>query len=286
MNARRLLFATMVSAAFALANLAFAVPAGAQAALDCEAGTPEEWTVILSASSETTGTQFVCNYTVRNPEGGEGNPVIGGTAITIEYYCSASDAKERFDGVTQTKRPTKTQSIDGEMLTIEEGPKAANPDNPQKNGIFNTLLPGTYNLMEKEWRLLSSQVFATIVVNTNRGIVEEKKRFGVTKVEPYARTLANQNSSGAGCKIPPVGGAATAGARRSRPPVVMASSSGAGAVAVPTPRAQPCRRRAGRVTQCARASTRRPRSSGCCAKRRMISTHNSSAPTPSIARTW
>jgi phage shock protein A len=227
MNARRLLFATMVSAAFALANLAFAVPAGAQAALDCEAGTPEEWTVILSASSETTGTQFVCNYTVRNPEGGEGNPVIGGTAITIEYYCSASDAKERFDGVTQTKRPTKTQSIDGEMLTIEEGPKAANPDNPQKNGIFNTLLPGTYNLMEKEWRLLSSQVFATIVVNTNRGIVEEKKRFGVTKVEPYARTLANQNSSGAGCKIPPVGGAATAGARRSRPPVVILAGVGA-----------------------------------------------------------
>jgi hypothetical protein len=110
--------------------------------------------------------------------------------------------------VAGSTRRTETKRVDGELLIIEEGPAAKNPDNPQSSGINATLYDGQYNLFEKEWRLLNPQVFATIVVITNRGTVPEDKRFGVDDVEPMARTLANANTAGAGCPIASVGGAA------------------------------------------------------------------------------
>ena len=180
--------------------------ARAQAAINCTAGAPAEWAFLAKASSSSVGAQIVCNYSVTGTVNGKRGELIGGTAITIEYFCSASDASQRFDGVTKSSRKTETNRVDGQLLVIEEGPSAKNPDNPQSDGISSTLYDGVYNLFEKEWRLLSPQVFATIVVITARGRVPEDKRLSVKQVEPVARSLANANSSGAGCTISGTGG--------------------------------------------------------------------------------
>jgi hypothetical protein len=72
--------------------------------------------------------------------------------------------------------------------------------------VYSSFFPDVeFGLFEKEWRLLGSQVFATIVVLTNeRGAVEEDKRYGVDDAEPVARVLANRNRAAAGCPVPEV----------------------------------------------------------------------------------
>ena len=180
--------------------------ADAQASINCAAGVPDEWEFLAGASSNKVGQQILCNYSVTGTVNGQRGQLVGGTAITIEYFCSAADASKRFDGVTSSKRKTETARVDGELLVIEEGPSAKNPDNPQSVGITSTFYDGVYNLFEKEWRLLNPQVFATIVVITNRGQTPEDKRLSVKQVEAVARSLANANSSGAGCAIPGAGG--------------------------------------------------------------------------------
>ena len=194
----------------ASASLVFDVAAPgvalAQAAINCTAGAPAEWEFFAKASSNSVGTQILCNYSVTGTVSGKRGELIGGTAITIEYFCSPTDASKRFDGVTNSIRKTETNRVAGQLLVIEEGPSAKNPDNPQRNGITSTLYDGVYNLFEKEWRLLNPQVFATIVVITDRGRVPEDKRLSVKQVEPVARSLAEANSSGAGCTIPGTGG--------------------------------------------------------------------------------
>ena len=176
--------------------------ASAQTPVECQKGAPAEWSFIAERSSATVGQQFLCNYSVHGAGSGGSGPAIGGTAITVEYFCTPAEAASRFKSVADSPRKTETQRIAGELLVIEEGPSAKNPDNPQSNGVRSTFFDGEFNLFEKEWRLLNPQIFATIVVITNRGKVPEDKRFGVDDVEPVARGLANFNASGAGCPIP------------------------------------------------------------------------------------
>ena len=181
-------------------------PASAQAPVECQKGAPEEWSFLAARSSKTVGSQFLCNYSVHGAGSGGNGPAVGGTAITVEYFCTAAEAAARFKSVADSPRKTETQRIAGELLVIEEGPSAKNPDNPQSDGVSSTFFEGEFNLFEKEWRLLNPQVFATLVVITDRGKVPEDKRFGVDDVEPVARGLADLNASGAGCAIPSTGG--------------------------------------------------------------------------------
>ena len=204
----RVLAAPLVIAALVLFAVVTAKPqaASAQAPVECQKGAPAEWSFIAERSSATVGQQFLCNYSVHAEGSGGSGPAVGGTAITVEYFCTATEAASRFKSVADSPRKTETQRIAGELLVIEEGPNAKNPDNPQSNGVRSTFFDGEFNLFEKEWRLLNPQIFATIVVITNRGKVPEDKRFGVDDVEPIARGLANFNASGAGCPIPGLDG--------------------------------------------------------------------------------
>jgi hypothetical protein len=183
-------------------------PASADAESLCAAG-EDGWNVITEASStDASPTGFLCNYRVDRPAG------ESGTAITIEYFCSAAEGRGRYDSVAG-ERDTETFRDDATgVLVTEEGPKAQNPDNPQSDGVFSQFFSEPFTLQEKEWRLLNEQVFATIVVLTNeRGVVSEEERFGVTQAEAVARTLADRSRSAAGCAIP-----ATASGRRTPPP--------------------------------------------------------------------
>lgn len=195
----------MVLTAMPLVLVMASTPAEAQQAVDCAAGVPGNWELLAERSSPTTGEQILCNYTVTGTEGTQRGRLVGGTAITIEYFCAASDAKERFDGVTERPRDTETKRTD-DMVVIEEGPAARHTPNPQDDEVTSTFYPGIFNLFEKEWRLLSPQVFATIVVITDRGEVPEDRRLSVAAVEPIARGLANANKAGAGCAIGDIGG--------------------------------------------------------------------------------
>ena len=91
--------------------------------------------------------------------------------------------------------------------------------------------PIPFGLQEKEWRLLSPQVFATMVVLTNeRGKVPETERFGVEQAEVVARDLANHSRSAAGCDIPEIGaGTTTTGGGGGLPVNVLV---GAGGIAI------------------------------------------------------
>jgi hypothetical protein len=205
--------------AVCLSLFVFVGSAAAQEPLDCAKDEPEGWTVITTASSPEAGQQFVCNYQVRT----KGN--LSGTAITIEYFCDTAEGADRFKSITASPRKTETQRVNGELLVIEEGPKAKNPDNPQSQGVFSTFFDVDFTLMEKEWRMLSPQVLTTIVVLTNdRGILTEAERHGVVRSEPVARSLANANRSVMPCNIPAVGGATST--RKGKGPVVVIALGG------------------------------------------------------------
>jgi hypothetical protein len=180
----------------------------AAAATICDVTDPGGWNVIAEASSTAPGEQFLCNYRIDRPTG------QSGTAITIEYHCTPEDASERYASVVGNRDTVTTPSgAPPGMLITEEGKQARNPDNPQSDGVFSSFFPGIeFGLQEKEWRLLNQQVFATIVVLTNeRGVVEEAKRYGVDDAEAVARVLANRHRGAAGCPIPEVPLAGTAG---------------------------------------------------------------------------
>jgi hypothetical protein len=185
--------------------LAIGAPAvfGQDANAVCDSPERPDWATMPDVSSTAPGQNFLCNYAIDRETG------VSGTAITIEYYCSAQEGSERFQGVRGDGRETET-TPDGApagLMIIEEGPKAANPDNPQSEGVFSIFFPDPFSLMEKEWVLLNPQVFATIVVNTNeRDVLEEVDRFGVDDAEPVARMLANRHRGTMPCTIPEVPG--------------------------------------------------------------------------------
>jgi hypothetical protein len=211
--------AGLIGPAFVVAT-AVVCTSGATARADatelCDAGN-EDWNVIVDASNDTaSSTGFLCNYRVDRgkvllADGSEKNLGESGVAVTIEYFCSAADGRERYEGVAGP-RDTETYRDDrAGFLIHEEGPQAKNPANPQDDGIFSQFFtnpdgsPLLIGLMEKEWRLLNDQVFATIVVLTNeRGQVDETDRFGVESGEAVARILADRHRSAAGCAIPAV----------------------------------------------------------------------------------
>lgn len=212
--------------AAALAALGFAclaaLPASAGVEDVCGIDSPG-WEIIGEASSsDTTPSGFQCNYRVlRNQVRLSDGSVVdlgqSGVAINIAYFCTPELGRERYETVASA-RTTETYRDDAAgVLITEEGPAAKNPDNPQSKGVFSQFYvdsngdPILRGLQEKEWRLLSPQVLATLVVLTDeRGKVDETERFGVEQAEVVARDLANRSRSAAGCDIPEVGAGATA----------------------------------------------------------------------------
>src|SRR5262245_5494132 len=68
-------------------------PAHADADALCAAG-EGGWNVITEASSDAASpTGFLCNFRVDRPNG------LSGAAITIEYYCSAAEGRDRYNSV-------------------------------------------------------------------------------------------------------------------------------------------------------------------------------------------
>jgi predicted nucleic acid-binding Zn-ribbon protein len=180
------------------------------------------WAVIADSSNATaSATGFLCNYRVDRTtttltDGRVVNLGQSGVAITIEYYCSAAEGRDRYQSVAGARTTETFRDDAAGVLITEEGTQAKNPDNPQAQGVFSGFFvdsngdPIPFGLQEKEWRLLNPQVFATIVVLTNeRGKVDETERFGVEQGEIVARDLANRSRSAAGCDIPEVGGTTT-----------------------------------------------------------------------------
>ncbi len=198
--------------------------------LTCDEGRPEGWEVIPGVNTDA-GDTLICNYRVTRDLNGQ--TFVSGVAITIEYFCTAQEGHDAFDGKTG-KRDTETERSTTKVVT-EEGPQAANPDNPQPLPIDSMFFPDlSFGLQEKAWEALNSQVIATLYVLTNeRGVAGESQRFGVTAIEPFARTLADKNSpSSADCSIPPVGNGGGAGG--GRPPTVAIMLGLGGAVVIGT----------------------------------------------------
>jgi hypothetical protein len=221
---RRRIVVPPIAAVFALMAW-LGAPAGlALASAEDLCGVEPNWSIIADASNDSASASgFLCNYRVDRSnvtlsDGSKVNLGKSGVAITIEYYCSADEGRQRYQSVAGA-RPTETYRDDtAGVLITEEGPQAKNPDNVQNQGIFSGFFvdsngdPIPFGLQEKEWRLLNPQVFATMVVLTNeRGKVDETERFGVEQAEVVARDLANRSRSAAGCDIPEIGAGTTTG---------------------------------------------------------------------------
>lgn len=133
----------------------------------CSEGVPEAWSVLDQASGVNYlpegGGNVLCNYRVSTASG------VAGVAVTIEYYCAATDAAEAFTGKTGD-RDTKTFRSDTKLV-IAEGPAATVPldkIDPHREGVFSTFFPdASFALFEKAWVLYNAQTVATLVVLTN-----------------------------------------------------------------------------------------------------------------------
>lgn len=170
---------------------------------NCASGAPEGWDVIQEASGKSDR-QVLCNYRIVRKlptEQGPSQEFVSGTAITVEYYCNPGEAQQAFAGKTG-KRDTETFR-DSTKVVIEEGPRAANPDNPQRDGIRSHFFPDiVFEFFEKEWWLASQNTVMTLVVLTNEPA--GKDRLGVDDAETVARSVAFANSPDTpGCQITP-----------------------------------------------------------------------------------
>ena len=166
----------------------------------CQAAAPGGWEV-FGAVSNKGPLNLLCNYKVTRKV--RGRTYISGVAIAINYYCNATDGAQAFKSVSG-KRDTETLRQASRLVT-QEGPKAKNAKNVQKDGITSGLFPGmVFTLQEKEWVLYKPpQAMATIYVETNeKGAVAEPQRFGVADAELVAGDLAPANApKGSPCTI-------------------------------------------------------------------------------------
>jgi hypothetical protein len=205
----------------------------------CAADAPDGWAVIPEVNTDA-GNTVICNYAVaRDLNGAYVDPIDqganeSGASITIEYFCTAQEGRAAFGSRTADRDQFVFRS-DTKVVT-EEGPDAANPDNAQPNPISSSFFSDTFGLQEKVWVMFNDQVLATLYVLTNeRGMMPEDRRFGVTTLDPIARTLAAANAPvSAECAIPPIDGATGADGAGGVPGWVTISLGGAGVVTIGT----------------------------------------------------
>lgn len=193
----------------------------------CDEGAPDGFEVIENASGASEF-NVLCNFLVTREK--DDTTFVSGIAITVEYFCTAADAREAFEGKTG-KRDTETFRSDTKVIT-EEGPAAKNKDNPQPDPIRG-FGPEEYFLQEKSFELLTPQIVTTVVVLTNeRGSFDEKERFGIAVAQPEVITVAN-NHLPTSCSVPAVG--AKPGAKGSNgggPGRVLVTTGIGGAIAI------------------------------------------------------
>ena len=171
--------------------------------LRCREGVPEAWSVLDNASGVNYlpegGGNVLCNYQVFTGSG------VAGVAVTIEYYCAATDAAEAFTGKTG-ERDTQTFRSDTKLV-IAEGPAATVPldkIDPHREGVFSTFFPDTdFALFEKAWVRYNDQTVATLVVLTN-DLTGLRIDFPVEDVGRIV-AAAHVPAPTASCTIAPVG---------------------------------------------------------------------------------
>jgi hypothetical protein len=159
---------------------------------ECDRDVPDGWAVIEDASSYG-GNVLVCNFRVNNESG---------VAVTVEYYCTAAEGIDAFNGKIGQRDTEILRTAD--RLVIEEGPGSKDPSVGHPDGVSSQFFPGVgFEFFRKAWAKFSDQIVATIVVLTSVPDFDTE-----SQVNSVALALANAHipPSIPGCEIPALPG--------------------------------------------------------------------------------